>query len=121
MPKTYENEMATQLMANTQTLSRQLEVAPQDQWQSLLIQFCMENSTGTNILDENGEQVVGSSISFYTADNDIVAQNENEATTSFNSIFEKAGKQYMVVAYANTRTVEQVTGIFAAGEVAMTK
>lgn len=113
MPKTYEDEMAAQITADIQTLAKQSETASQDQWESMLIQFCLINNTGATIINENKEQVASYNISVYTSEDDMVTLNENRTAVTFSSTFENSGKLYIVAAYPNAGAVDQVTGIFA--------
>lgn len=110
MPKTYENELTANITANTHALARQLETAPQDQWEDLLIAFCIENNTGVSVYD--GSEEWNFSYSVYTATDNTVRPIEKASYTSVSAPFERDGKTYSVTAQVNARAVEQVTGIF---------
>lgn len=113
MPKTYENEMAAQITANTQTFAEQLAAALPSEWEPMLMQFCLANSTGATLFNENGEKIAGFSVFAYTESDGIITQNDSNTAVSYSATFTNGAKRYTVVAYANTEAVEQVTGIFA--------
>lgn len=113
MPQTYEKDLTARFTVNLQKLASQMEAAPREQWETMLVSFCAENNAGVSVLDESGEQVAGFSISVYTAsDDEVVEQSGNTDFTGFSAFFENGGKSYTIVAYANAGAVEQVTGIF---------
>jgi two-component system sensor histidine kinase VanS len=112
MPKTYENEMVAQITANTVILAKQLEAAPGTEWETMLTQFCLANNTGAAIFDENGEQIAGLNVFVYTDEDGRITQNGSKTAASYSATFESNGKLYLVAAYANAESVEQVTGIF---------
>jgi two-component system sensor histidine kinase VanS len=113
MPKAYQNEITAELSNNAQKLVKQLETSPMDEWERLLISFCMDNSTGATVLDENNEQVAGFGVSVYTITDGVVDDNKNTSSAALVIPFEKDGKQYTATANVNVNSVEQVTGIFA--------
>lgn len=113
MPKAYQNEITAELSNNTQNFVKQLETSSVDKWERMLVSFCVENSTGASVLDGNNEQVAGSSVSVYTDTNGVVDDNKNTSSATFIVPFEKDGKQYTMVVYANANSVDQMTGIFA--------
>lgn len=114
MPKTYEGELVTQLSNNMQSLTEQMETTPREQWETVLMSFCVENNAGISILDENNEQVAGLSISGYTVSDGTVAEQSNDNLTStFTSTFENDGNHYTIIAQINAEAVDQITSIFA--------
>jgi two-component system sensor histidine kinase VanS len=113
MPLTYENERDAQTTAAAIAFAKELENAPQTQWENMLVQFCLSNNTGAAIVNEDREQVSGFSMSAFTIKDGGVTQNEDSVVAGFNQTFISGGRMYMVVVYANTEAVDQVTGIFA--------
>ncbi|MDR0918692.1 MAG: hypothetical protein LBM93_05510, partial [Oscillospiraceae bacterium] len=105
MPKTYENELFSQVTANTKTFAKQLENSPQNDWESMLIQFCLANNIGATIFDKNGSQIANANVFVYTEKDGAVTQNENKTSTSYNRAFENDGKIYTITAYANAESV----------------
>jgi two-component system sensor histidine kinase VanS len=112
MPKTYENDMVAGITANTVALAKQLEAAPESEWETMLTQFCLANNTGAAIFDENGEQIAGLAVSVFTIEDDIVTQSEADSS-AVSIAFESGGKPFTIVSYANPQAVKQITNTFA--------
>jgi two-component system sensor histidine kinase VanS len=113
MPKTYENEMVAGMTANAVTLAKQLEAAPETEWENRLTQFCLINNAGAAIYDESGAQIAGVGVFIYGDADEGVTQIGGNTAASYSQAFKSDDKTYILATYANTESVEQVTGIFA--------
>ena len=116
MPRTYENELNSKLSANLQHFAGELESIPTDQWDDALLSFCLDNTVGATIFDENNKKIADYSVSVYTISGDTVTDQDDEDTflkaMTFAVPFVNNGKSYTITVMLNANATKQIAEIF---------
>ena len=114
MPNTYKSELTAQLSDNIRDLAEQMQTAPEEKWDDIIISYDMESNAEIGIYDENLKQIAGSNV-YVVTDNDYVFSGTNNSsfvTTATAVAFEQEGTPYTIVAQLDRGSVDQVKGIF---------
>lgn len=105
MPRAFEQEQNGNLNANLQSLVKQLETSPIESFESLILQFALNNRTNIKISDQNNNNIVATGLDYGPASDDL-------ALTSMIS-FENAGVTYLIQTESVAHSVDQLEGTFS--------